>query len=149
MSTPSGATASTHVGVAGGRRAQDCEVRHGLPHAVLDIEKHALGRNGEVLDSVRHARAVGIADADDFRVRMLVRLAQEVAHMGVLETDPDDALLSHILPPSLTQLVALFQIIAFRLSCQDSPVARMATLNPSIAPSAGRIEFSCDHRRKR
>ncbi len=37
-----------------------------------------------------------IADADDLRVWMLVRLAQQVAHVHVLEADADDAPFSHL-----------------------------------------------------
>ena len=114
------------IGMARGCRAENGEVRLGLPHAALDIVKHAVGGNREGLDRVGHSRAVGIANADDFRVRMLVRLAQEVAHVDVFETDADDALLSHVLPPCLPQRVAAADLSHFGSAVR----ARLRRLGP-------------------
>ena len=83
------------IGMARGRRAENGEVRTRLLDAVFDIAKHALVRDGEVSDRVGHSRRLRIANADDFRVRMLVRFAQQVAHVHMFEADADDALLSH------------------------------------------------------
>src|SRR5271165_6306849 len=87
------------IGMPRRGRAKNGEVRLGRPHATFDVAKHTLVRDGERPDRVGHSRGLRIANADDFRIRMLVRLAQEVAHVHMFETDADDAVLSHSFLP--------------------------------------------------
>ena len=85
---------------------------------MFDVVKHPFVRNGEILDGVGHPRAVRIANADDFRVRMLVRLAQEVAHVNVLKTDSDDPLLTHF--PSRLLMASQSREIVARIAAEKA-----------------------------
>ena len=85
--------------MAGGRGAENGEVRPRLPHASADIVKHPVRGNGEISDRVGHPGGLRIADADDLRIGVLVRLTQQVAHVGVLETDAGDPRFSHVSLP--------------------------------------------------
>ena len=74
-----------HVRMPRGRRTEDGEIRMRLAHALRDVTIDALFGNGEVGDCVRHPRLVVVAYPGDLGVRMLINLAQEVAHVRVFE----------------------------------------------------------------
>ena len=95
MSTPSGRDSFGDVGMPRGRRTEDGEVGPRLLKTALDVAIDALPGNGEIGDRLGHARFVLVADGRRSRRREPVRLAQEVAHMRVLEADAGDPLLCH------------------------------------------------------
>ena len=98
MSTPSAATASTQSAcraVAGQRSRGPAS----SPARNVRFRNRRARWGCESLHRVDHTRADVVADANDFRVRMLVRLAQQVAHVDVLEADADDAPFSHFRSP--------------------------------------------------
>ena len=121
------------IGVARRRGAEDRQVRPRLPYAALDIVIDSIGGNREVGDRVRHPGPVGIADACDFRVRVLVDLPQQVAHVNVFEADADDAPSPHF-PPPLSS--AHFE----RSQCKESKLAGpvlAAPMRPSNPKRSG------------
>ncbi len=79
------------VGVGGGGGADDGEVGGGLREAGGEVGEDALGRDREGLDGGGHAGGVGVVDAGDLGVGMVGDLAEEVAHVHVVEADAEDA----------------------------------------------------------
>ena len=86
-----------HVRMSRGRRTEDGKIRMRLSHALRDIAIDALGGDGEVGDRVRHPRFILVAHPGDLGIGMLVGLAQEVAHVHVLETQADDPPFAHLI----------------------------------------------------
>ena len=64
------------------------------------VGEHPSAGMPNAVDRAAHARAVFVADADDLRIGMLMHLAQQVAHVHVVEIDADNA-------PSLARHVVL------------------------------------------
>lgn len=83
------------VGVLGGGGADDGEVGVGGGEAGLQIGEDPVFGNGELGDRFRHPGAVRMEHARDLGVRMLGHLAQQVAHVHVVEADPQDAVFRH------------------------------------------------------
>ncbi len=67
--------------------ADDGQIGGTRVEAGVEIGEDPLGRDREGLDRRGHARGVGVPDADDLGVGMRGHLAQQVAHVHVVETD--------------------------------------------------------------
>ena len=77
------------------RRAEHHKVGLCRLEAGLDVGEDLVGRDREVRDRGLHALRIGVADARNLRVRVLMRLAQQVAHVHVVEIDADNAKRRH------------------------------------------------------
>jgi hypothetical protein len=84
------------IRMPGGGRTEDGKIRTRLSHALRDVSINALPGNGEVGDGVRHPRLVVVAHPGDLGVRMLVGLAQKVAHVHMFEAQADDPPFAHL-----------------------------------------------------
>ena len=78
-------------GMVGGGGAEDGEIGLRPGQAGVHIGEDAVGRDGEGRDGAGHACRVCVADARDLGPGMVVHLAQQVAHVEVVEVDADDA----------------------------------------------------------
>ena len=101
MCGPKGAICSTYCACAAG--AAQRTTRSGfvaLRQASTSVKTLSAGID-EVRDRGLHALGIGVADARDLGVRVLVHLAQQVAHVHVVEIDADNAKRRHPrgLPP--------------------------------------------------
>ena len=74
-------------------------LKHRVKNAVqfIDDFEHAVAT--EARRRGGHALGLLVANADDLRLRMLMHHAQQVAHVHVIEADPDDA--EHLSPSAL------------------------------------------------
>src|SRR5258708_19946625 len=80
----------------GSRGTEDGEIGLRLSHALRDVAINTVARNGEIGNCVRHPRFVAVAHPDDLGIGMLIHLAQEIAHVHVLEAQADAPPFSHL-----------------------------------------------------
>ena len=78
-------------GVVGGGGAEDGQIGRVAGEAGLEIGEDAVGRDAEGRDGAGHPCRDRSQRPDDLSPRMLVHLAQQVAHVEVVEVDADDA----------------------------------------------------------
>ena len=80
-----------HVGMPRGRGTEDGEIGiASLARIARCRDKHASGGMREIAIASAIRASIGIADPDDLGVGVLGGLAQEVAHVHVLEAQADD-----------------------------------------------------------
>ncbi len=78
-----------------GGGAEDREIGPGLLQALVGVGEDAVRSEAEVARRVAHALRLLVGDADDLRVGTLESVPEEVAHVEVVEIDPDNFQASH------------------------------------------------------
>ena len=89
-----------------GLRADDGEIGPGRRKTGLEVGEDAVRRNREIGDGRLHAGRIGIVDAGDLGVGMVRDQTQQVAHVDVIETDPEHAMPRHFLPSAFSRFLA-------------------------------------------
>ena len=87
------------VGMCRCRRADDGEIGPCRCQAGIEVDEDPLLGDAEIVDGALHPRAVRIEDAGNLGIRMLRHLAQQIAHMHVVEADAEHAVFRHPATP--------------------------------------------------
>lgn len=85
----------------GGLGADDGEIGTGGRETRVEVGEDALGRDREGRDRPSHPRRVGIVDAGDLGIRMVGDQPQQIAHVDVVEADPEHLVARHV-PSSMS-----------------------------------------------
>jgi hypothetical protein len=74
---------------------EDREIGAGFLETLVGVRENAIGAEAEVARGLAHALRLLIANADDLGVLALRGVPEQVAHVKMIEVDPDDFAAAH------------------------------------------------------